>query len=115
MAVASVPTLRQALAADIAEVFSREFHGSLRQGTHRVPALVQDSASTVVDSFGGADPIDIQNVVILASNAQTLNLTEGEVVFLSIDGTPEKEKKKILVSSILSPDEVAINITTRSA
>ena len=111
----SIPTLRQALAADTQALFDREFKGSLRQGTTKVEVLVQDSADTATNAYGGADPVGIQNVVLLVSLRGSLNLAENEVVYISVDGSTEKEQKKLIVSTLLSPDEVTINITTRDA
>lgn len=110
-----IPTLREALAADTHACFQREMRGSLRQGTTKVEVLVQDSADTAVNAFGGGDPVGIQNVVLLVRDKGSLDLSENEMVYISIDGTPAKEQKKIIVSTILSPDEVAFNITTRDA
>lgn len=106
---------RQALAADAAALFAYEMVGTLRIGSVSVPAMVTDVASTSTDAFGGADPIDLQTIIVLTSSVATVDTSEGVVAYTSVDGSAAKERKKLVVSAILAPDEVTTSITLRAA
>jgi len=111
----AIPTQLQALATDAAALWSYEFRGYVRQGGVTVPALVTDSASTAVDAYGGADPVDVQRVMLLATDWALLSLTEGDIAYTSVNGTVPKERKKIVVSFIESPDQVSVDLLLRAA
>jgi len=110
-----IPTLRQALASDALAVFDGEFKGYVRQGKHIARALIQDSADTVVNAFGGGEPSNLQNIVVLISETAPFNFDSNEIVYVSVDGSKDKEQKRIVVAPTQSPDEVTINLLVRSA
>jgi hypothetical protein len=110
-----VLSLQSALAADILGLFGYEMQGSVRQGVLRVTALVPELVNASTTAYGGEDPMAVMTVTILAAQAGALNLGNGEVIFTSVDGSSEKDVKRIIVSTVTDPSGATIQITVRSA
>ncbi len=110
-----IPTLQQALAADVAALFGYEMSGSIRQGTQRVPALVPELVNASATAYGGEDPMAMMTITVLASQAGPLNLGNEEMVYTSVDGSAANDVKRIIVATITDPSGATIQITVRSA
>lgn len=110
-----IPTLQSALAADVLGLFGYEMRGSVRQNAQRIAALVPELVNASTTAYGGEDPMAMMTVTILAAQAGSLNLGNEEVIFTSVDGTAEKDKKRIIVATITDPSGATIQITVRSA
>lgn len=111
----AVPTLQSALAADVLGLFGYEMRGSVRQNAQRVQALVPEEVNASTTAYGGEDPMAMLTVTIIAAQAGSLNLGNGEVIYTSVDGTAEKDKKRIIVATITDPSGATTQITVRSA
>lgn len=107
--------MQQALATDALGLFGYEMRGSVRQSAQRVAALVPELVNASVTAYGGEDPMAMMTVTVLAAQSGSLRLGNEEVIYTSVDGSPEKDIKRIIVATITDPSGATIQITVRSA
>ena len=111
----ALPTLQSALAADALGLFGYEMRGTVSQGAQRIQALVPELVNASTTAYGGDDPMAMQTVSILASQAGPLNLGNGQIIFSSVDGSPANDRKCLIVATVTDPSGAIVQITIRAA
>lgn len=107
-----VPTLQQAMAADLAGTFTYEFKAvAVVEGTE-YQVLTNDPIFSENVAYGGEELIDLLEIHFQASQLPSLPNETALTVF-SLDG--KKSKTKISISSKLSADENELIVTVRAA
>lgn len=100
----SVPTMAQAMAADISALFTRDMPKTCTIGAATFNVLIDDLLNEEIEGYGGPENVDMQRVHFLTTDKAAIE--SGTQLFIA-------GKSKIVISSVQSADGNELIATVR--
>lgn len=108
-------SMQSFLAADLAQLFTRDMPAECKIGAKTFSVLIDDLLNEEIEAYGGPEAIDMQRVHFLVTDKKAIEIGSKLAVRQKAEaGTaPGKWESKIVLSSIKSADGNELIATVR--